>query len=369
MEINEEASEKLKSLWFETIGNDEKEPDPDIDYLIHSDSVSIRFATITQLLGKVTNERLDILCLQKGDKEDREQSGRWDPRSFCSKVVVPWVQGTEGLRSVFGSSTDPYVSKPLRRPWMHEGLEHVKSRDVWEKLIFLLRGVQEDDNPTEAAEAILKRCLGSAARRLAITSVPYPLPVRASHEQAITALSELIAASQGGEGLLIATTAIVKALGEEFGLYSDLRSQKITESDKASGVPGDILCYRLGAEGQNELCLVIETKDRDLTITELDATIHKAREERLTEMILVTPAVKQSDSEAIKKRITHEWAQGINVYQISFDDLSKPALMLLGEQGRSRVLEVVGEEIDTKSSNVALRQKWSNILQSIGQQA
>ena len=251
---------------------------------------------------------------------------------------------------------------------MHEGLAQVKSKDVWEKLIVLLRGIQEDDNPTEAAETILRRCLGSAARRLAATSVPYPVPVRASHEQTAIALSEFIDASQGGEGLLIATTAIMKVAGEELGLYSDVQSQKITESDKASGVPGDILCYQPGTEGEDELCLVIETKDRDLTITELDATIHKAREKRLTEMILVTPTVKQSDSEAIKKRITHEWAQGINVYQISFDDLSKPVLMLLGERGRSRVLEVIGEEIDAKSSSVALRQKWSDILQSIGLQ-
>lgn len=368
MDANEKASEKLKSLWLETIDDTESEPDPEIDRLICSDSVSIRFATITQILGKAMDENRDILCLQKGDKEDSERGSRWDPRSFCSKVVVPWVQGTEGLRSVFGSSTDPYVSKPLRRPWMHEGLAQVKSKDVWEKLIVLLLGIQEDDNPTEAAETILRRCLGSAARRLAATSVPYPVPVRASHEQAAIALSEFIDASQGGEGLLIATTAIMKVAGEELGLYSDVQSQKITESDKASGVPGDILCFQSGTEGEDELCLVIETKDRDLTITELDATIHKAREKRLTEMILVTPTVKQSDSEAIKKRITHEWAQGINVYQIPFDDLSKPVLMLLGERGRSRVLEVIGEEIDAKSSSVALRQKWSDILQSIGLQ-
>lgn len=369
METNEEAAEKLQSLWFETIDNTENEPDHDLDLLICSDSISIRFATITQILGKVVDESRDILCLQKGDREDNDQSGRWDPRSFCSKVVVPWVQRTEGLRSVFGSSTDPYVSKPLRRPWLHEGLEHVKSRDVWEKLIVLLRGIQEDDNPTEAAETILRRCLGSAARRLATTNVPYPVPVRASHEQITIALAEFIDASQGGEGLLIATTAIVRVLGEEFGMYSDVQSQKITESDKASGAPGDILCYQQGTEGEDELCLVIEAKDRDLTFTELDATIHKAREKRLAEMIFVTPAKKQSDSEIIKKRITHEWAQGINVYQISFEDLSKPVLMLVRERGRSRVLEVVGEEIDTKSSNVALRQKWSNILQSIGIQS
>ena len=366
MEVDEKALEVLRTLWAETINNFESKPDPDIDLLIYSNSVSIRFATITQILGKLIDSNRDILCLQKGSKEDTQQSSRWDSRSFCSKVVVPWVQETESMRHVIGNSTDPYVSKPLRRPWLHEGLEHVKSRGEWEKLIILLREIQEDDNPSEAAKSVLRKCLESVARRLMTIEISYPVPIRASHEQTGTALTEFIEVSHGGEGLLIATTAVVKVLAEEFGLYSDVKRQGITDSDTASGVPGDILCYQLDAEGEDKLCLVIEAKNRDLTITELDATIHKAREKRLTEMIFVTPSMKKSDAEAIKKRISHEWFQGINVYQISFDELAKPLLMLLGEQARCRILEMIGDEIDDKSSNIALRKQWSDILLSIG---
>ncbi|HBR56150.1 MAG TPA: hypothetical protein DEA22_01550 [Blastocatellia bacterium] len=106
----ETAREVLNELWSAVLAEGDLVTDDKIDRLIENNSVSIRFCLPTQLLGKLTDHNLDSLCLQKGHGATRSQ---WDPRSFAAKVLVPWVMENQ---NVLGTSTDPYVSKPLRKP-------------------------------------------------------------------------------------------------------------------------------------------------------------------------------------------------------------------------------------------------------------
>ena len=82
------AKNLLEEIWAEILAEEGGNIDPVIDALIESNSVSIRFCLPTQLLGKLTDSKLDILCLQKGDGS---LESMWDPRGFASKIVVPWV--------------------------------------------------------------------------------------------------------------------------------------------------------------------------------------------------------------------------------------------------------------------------------------
>jgi hypothetical protein len=64
------AKDLLDKLWKEVIKEENVEIDPDIDRLINSQSVAIRYCLPTQLLGKFTNGKLNCLRLQKGKLED-----------------------------------------------------------------------------------------------------------------------------------------------------------------------------------------------------------------------------------------------------------------------------------------------------------
>ena len=82
----------LEREWAEALDGDAAPVDPEMDRLVDSRVASIRYAVVTQLLGKVADPARDLLCLQRGEAEGAEAAGRWDPRSFCCTVVVPWVQ-------------------------------------------------------------------------------------------------------------------------------------------------------------------------------------------------------------------------------------------------------------------------------------
>ena len=88
--MNEDAvAAWLDSEWAAALEDDAAPAaDPETDRLVDSDVVSIRYAVVTQLLGKVADPARDLLCLQRGAAEGAEGAGRWDPRSFCIAVVV-----------------------------------------------------------------------------------------------------------------------------------------------------------------------------------------------------------------------------------------------------------------------------------------
>jgi hypothetical protein len=132
----ERARQLLDELWSEVTQEESGEINKDIEKLIDSRFVSIRFCLPTQLLGKLTDPKLDCLCLQKGSGDSDSQ---WDPRSFSNKVIVPWVSENQ---CVLGTSTDPYVSKPLRKARIEENPGNVKGKEEWILLYRVLNDVE-----------------------------------------------------------------------------------------------------------------------------------------------------------------------------------------------------------------------------------
>ena len=124
----ESARTQLDELWQTVHRETNGEINQEIDQFITSRFVSIRFCLLTQLLGKLTAPHLDCLCLQKGGSES---DSHWDPRSFAKKVIAPWNAENQ---YVLGTSTDPYVSKPLRKPRIEENPVNVKGQDEWKLL-------------------------------------------------------------------------------------------------------------------------------------------------------------------------------------------------------------------------------------------
>ena len=253
---NEELSLWLRDTWrleSERVDGD----DPEVDRLVDSDLVSIRFAVLTQLLGKLADPSRDVLCLQRGDAEGSEAAGRWDARSLCSGVVVPWNQDNQ---SVLGGSADPYVNNPLRRPGLDEQTTALSRPAEWDALLAFLKEVSHTSD-TPLIERAVRRCLRSVARRLHRQAVHFGVPPRVSLDQVIELLENYLAAPSNGLRPLAAASALLKVVGSALGRFS-VSSQGLNEPDRATGAPGDIVC----SDVDGKPVLVAEVKDQNLRI-------------------------------------------------------------------------------------------------------
>ena len=237
---DQETAAWLRDAWQEALSSDLSEDDSDYDIVHRSGLVAIRYALVTQLLGKWADPSRDALCLQRGTLEGSKEQGRWDPRSFCSAVVVPWVQDADG---VLGTSSDPYVGKPLRRTRLDDWNTPLRQKAEWEHLVGLLESVQSANN-SSATESALRRCLRSVARRYRELQVTFPVPQRVSLEQTIDITDRFLSERSGGERPLIVADALMRTVGRAFGLFDEVLRQGINEADAASNAAGDIMCLR-----------------------------------------------------------------------------------------------------------------------------
>ncbi len=345
----------LENQWEQVLSAYESDPDQEIDRFIDSSVVSIRYAILTQLLGKLADPTRDLLCLQRGKKDSEVGlAGRWDPRGFCTRVVVPWIQRHQ---SVLGTSGDPYVSKPLRRPRLDQGMESLNNRQEWKAIVSFLATLQEDSDPAMVENGV-QRCLKSIARRLRDQQVDYPIPMRIGLDRLCDILDQYLALANGGLRPMVVATALMQTLGRAYSLFPRVESQGVNEADAAAGVPGDVLCY-----GEDDaLALAVEVKGHELTLIEVESTITKARSSRVTNTLFATPGLASADREAIEARITEEFAQGSNIYKSSIQSLARNSFMLLKEEWRVEFLYAVCSELDARSSQPSDRLAFAELL-------
>lgn len=356
-----EAAHWLAQQWKHVLGGHLDDPDDAIDRFVHSHVTSIRFAVITQLLGKVAVPSRDLLCLQKGEAGD--VPGRWDPRSFCAKVIVPWVRDNQ---SVLGKSGDPYVNNPLRRPRLDKGLGNIRKSDrsEWAALSGFLDDLQSRNDAKENRRVFV-RCLHSVARLLAKQTFEYPSPNRVSLDQLCNILDQYLEHSSGGLRPLVVATVLMQTLGHGFSIFSRVESQGLNEPDASKGMPGDIMCYGpLGDSGQ--IKLAVEVKADEIRLTELQGSIAKARASKLANFLLATPGFRQNEVTKAQAALDAEFIQGMNVYQTPIVSLVRSAFMLLEEEYRARFLRGIGNELDSRSASYADKSAWVDLLTALG---
>ena len=335
--------------------------DPDFDWIFQSNSVSMRYSVLTQLLGKHADGGRDALCLQLGEAVGAAESGRWEPRGFCGSVVVPWVQRTD---NALGTSQDPYVSNPLRRARLDDWSATLREQDKWQRIVAILDDVQRQDD-SEVTERALRRCLASIARQYRKINVSYAVPTRISMSDTLSVIREFLDAPSGGESPMIVAVSLMRILGRRLSLFSGVRRQGVNEADSATGAPGDILCFREAEDGAEELVLAIEVKEGAVSLVEINATIDKARHTRITEVMFAAPGRRPDDEVAIEERVVKAWAAGTNVYEISLIDIARVALTLVGEAERPVLLNEIGKEINERALHPRMRTMWAGILSSI----
>jgi hypothetical protein len=343
----------LDEQWAKTLGGEIEDPDLQIDQFVDSSVVSIRYAFVTQLLGKIAATQRSLLRIQLASGE----LGAWNARSFADSVVVPWVSANS---NVLGTSAEPYASKPLRRPRIARDMPDVRNRDKWNQLV-------EFFEPLEGAtreELVFQfeRVLKSLARRAARQEVRYLIPHRISYRGLIGIVSEFLSESSHGFRPLVISTALLRTLGSGFRLFSKVESQGINESDQATGSGGDITCF----DRDGQVSLIAEVKARDLTDADVHSTITKslAAEERSENVLFVAPGISESGESKIESRIQSEWASGLNIFHVDVDSLLAVSLVLLEESWRIRFIEEVGKDLDFRGQH-RHRLKWQRLLSDV----
>lgn len=348
------AREILDKLWLTALKDENPKQDEDIDRLVNSSYVAIRYCLPTQLLGKLTDNKLDALCLQKGTTED---DSCWDPRGFASKVIVSWVAENQ---NVLGSSADPYVGKPLRKPRIEESPRNVKGREEWTLLYKILEEVERKSSTSFTKKKLLQT-LTSIRSCLDDMTFEYPVPERLSLEQTQYLINRFLTEPSGGDRGLSVAAALFETFKTYFNIYREVKRHKINVSDVSSGNSGDIECI----DDENQVRLAIEVKERNVTVRDLRSSILKARNSSLTELLINAPGVKADEENEVKELISKTWASGTNVYTLTIDELIKVGLSLAGENGRINFIKNVGEQLDQYNTQPINRKRWKEMLEEI----
>ncbi|MBM4346523.1 MAG: restriction endonuclease, SacI family [Deltaproteobacteria bacterium] len=361
-----QAKELLERYWQAIVA--EASAKPDIEYIddstlhqaicssVNHRQVTYRFCLPIQVLGKLTNPTLDCLRLQKKKGDPDDVSG-WDARSLGSKVVAPFNQGKKTFSA---PSNDPYVGNPMRIPRMVYNDPSKKDVKGWNTLIDVLEQVESRNNP-DFTELVFLQVLLEIFRRQKSLRFTYPLPLRISLENTFSLAHRFLEQKSGGDRGLALCGALFDAIGMHFGLYSKVERARINASDEAIGQAADLECVN----DKGEVVLVIEVKERTLTLTDIEGTLRKCRKRKIKNIFFAAPVVKKDEKSTIDERITRAFASGQNLYVFDFFDLARSVLSLGGEQIRITFLQKVGEHLDLWNTQPSHRQAWKNLLEEV----
>ncbi|HVP79179.1 MAG TPA: restriction endonuclease, SacI family [Thermodesulfobacteriota bacterium] len=360
------AGDLLEKHWQAVVA--EAIETPDIEYVadvslrqaIHNSvnhkQVAYRFCLPIQLLGKLSNAKLDCMRLQR-KKGDPEDITGWDARSLGSKVVARFNQKEE---NVLGTSNDPYVGNPMRIPRMVRDDQSKKDIGGWNTLVDVLEQVESRGNP-DFTEMLFRQVLLEIFRRQKSLRFTYPLPPRISLENTLSLAYRFLEQKSGGDRGLALCGALFDAIGIHFGLYAKVDRVRINASDEAVGQAADLECVN----AQGEVILAIEVKERTLTLTDVEGTLRKCRKRKIKDIFFAAPTVKKTEQSAIGERIRGAFASGQNLYIFDFFDLARSVLALGGEHIRTTFLQKVGEHLDLWNTQPTHRQAWKNLLESL----
>lgn len=357
---------RLEENWQETIRLFETNDDPAapladspelialIQGCLTSKIKTYHYVLPTQLLAKTVDPTLDAHSIQTA----YDSPGAFDARTVAHTVIVPFDQANY---RVLGGSPEPYVNNPVRVPAITATYRtQQKNRADWDKLIMVLDAVEQADNP-DFTRRVLDQVLFEIYQLLADVAVIYPTPNRISLRGIQDLVESYLAISSGGERMEAVVTALFQTIGEEFGLFDQVKREKVNAADASSGMLADIECW---SDGQ--IVLLIEVKDRALTLTQLDGKVDLARSRQIAEILFLTQTDEHvTDDEPIDRRVVSEFSSGQNIYISNFGDFSLGILILLGEKGRRNFVNKVGQELDRVNAGIAHRKAWVQLLKEV----
>jgi hypothetical protein len=357
--LNSTAAANLRREWASTLNSTAtisqdipKQIRDAIDRSISAKIKTYRYVLPTQLLAKATEPSVDCRAVQA----NAAMTGAFDARSLCQQVIVPFDRATE---CVLGASPEPYANNPLRIPAIVASERSAqKDAKAFDDLCLVLDFTQQ--NPALATD-LLRIALQAILLRLATVRVVYPTPNRVSQSAAVESVSQFLKEKTGGIRLQALSVSLFRAIGDLYSMFDTVRSNNINAADASTGSATDLECIR-----DNVIQRAVEVKDRKLSILHIQDKLPGLREKGITEAVFVVQGgVTQDEAEQINAVIQKEFSSGQNIYVAEFFPFVENHLILFGENGRRRFLQLVCEELDIRNADVSHRQRWRDILAAI----
>ncbi len=322
---------------------------------INHSQVSYRYCLPIQLLGKLTNPRIDSRRLQRGAAESDPTA--WDARSLGSKVIAPFIKEQE---SVLGTSGDPYVGNPMRIPRMERDDKTKSDVPGWNRLLDVLDAVEKRQNG-RFTQNVFRQVLLEIYRRQQTLRFSYPIPPRVSLDDALEISGRFLSERSGGDRALALAGALFDVIGNHFGLFAQVNRARINASDDAIGQVADLECV----DQTGKIVLAVEVKDRALTLADVEGTIAKTRKREIQEVFFTAPRITSADAEKIKSRLSTAFSAGQSFYVFDFFSLARAVLALGGNAMRRLFLQKVGDHLDTWTTQPSHRQAWKQLLEAL----
>ncbi|HEX9655180.1 MAG TPA: restriction endonuclease, SacI family [bacterium] len=189
----------------------------------------------------------------------------------------------------------------------------------------------------------------------------YPTPSRISIEKTLHLIEKFMAERSGGDRLEAVATSLLRTISDRFNLFDKIKREKVNAPDVTTGMAADIECWL-----KNEIVLLVEVKDRNLNLIQLDSKVDVARANRIKEILFIAQqGIEPKNYDAINKKVTQEFASGQNIYISNLVEFAKGILILLGEQGRVDFISRIGPELDASKSSIKNRKGWATLLKEI----
>lgn len=355
--VTDDIRSKLDLLWAEARSYPAKKSlvptnlKERLEKIFASRTKTYQYAVVTQLLAKLDDPTKDARCIQKleGDLDP----SRFDARSLCSKVVVPWERK---VGSPLGLKDDPYVNNPMRVSDFSLAYQHKqKDKKTWAELVALFEHVQQ--HPTSARPLLLQTLLMIRVLREE-QDVKFPTPQRASLQDTLAVTHDFLKTKSGGARLQVVGFAVFDAMRKTWGIFDEVTTSPVNASDTSSGKSADVVCRRAG-----EVVMACEVKDRDLNIEMLHGTITNARLEKVTELFTLIRGKDASHEKEMTTRIDREFKHGMNVYLLENDAFLALVLALIGEAGRQHYLNSIVEGMVMMNIPFETKRDWARSLE------
>lgn len=321
---------------------------------LRSSSVTYHYVLPTQILAKCVDHGLDCHALQAG----YAMPGAFDARTIAHEVIVPFDRNNY---RVLGGSPEPYVNNPLRVPAVTAAYRSAqKLKTDWDKLVAVLDAV-EADGTEQFVQRVFEQILHEIYGLLAMVAVTYSTPNRVSLDQTNSIVQQFLSTRSGGDRVETVCAALFRIIGKQFGLFDEVRRESVNAPDAPSGMLADIECRLNG-----EVVLLVEVKERALTLVHVDTRLDAARAAQISEILFVVEqGVAATDAVDVAARLASEYSSGQNIYVTDFSSFSLGVIILLGEQGRVEFLRSVGRELDDSGSRIEHRRAWADLLKQI----
>ena len=343
---------KLDALWEELSKTYKTtEVDERISIILRSKSVSHRFALVTQLSGVMMDPSRNYLVLQVSSGI----TGAWDPRTFCKETVVPWLRNH---KSPLGSSDDPYVSNPLRRPMVLPEPEGVKSWTIplWKDLHQVLSLAEND--PANALKFV-HQSICILMRMIDEQDLPLKVPSRVSPSSINHVVDQFLAEGSGGDRAMAVSAAIFGKLLAKFLGIARVEREAVNAADSSTQSVADISCFN----ESGILILAIEVKERSLTFEDVRSAIEKISKTPVGKFVFAAPLVEKVDTSKIREKTEEHFRKDKrSFHHVTVEGLLATSLMMNDESAHVKFIREVDRMLTKYNTQPENRRVWRDLV-------